>query len=139
MYECSGMTECLSSLVRLVAPRKYRQISNNKRYIHVKSFNNYEREEYKKAFVDNIYNGSIMLMAKIGNGCGIKRFLSGCFLDDSRSGYHIISNGIIKNNFESKVFPGLVEIGEWTQIGTDDVLLVVWGEGTAVFILEKPK
>ena len=139
IYECSEMTGCLGSIVRIFMLSNYRQISINKRYTLVKSFSKNEIEEYRKAFMNYIYNGSTLCMVKIGNACNIKQFLTGCFFDDSESGYQIKSNGLIKNNCNPKVFPGFVEIGDWLQIEEGDILLVIWGEGTVVFTLEKIK
>ena len=136
IYESNKKAGCLGSLVKLLVPSKYRQIPSDERYILIQSFNNDAREEYKEAFMDYICIGGPMLMIKTGDACELKQFLSGHFLDDSESGYHKISTGLVKNNYDSKVFPCVVEIGEWVQIEVGDVLLIIWGEGTLVFTLE---
>ena len=137
IYEYRGSACCLRHFVRLLIPDKYRRASSDKQYICVKNFNSGEREEYKKTFMDYIYVGNTMCIVEVANSsCRLKQFLSGSLLNDLESGYHIISTGIIKNNLMSKVFPAPVELGEWAQIETGNILLVVWGEGTVV-TLEK--
>jgi len=139
IYECNRRDSFLWNFARLFVSNKYRQVLSNERYVLVKSFNNNEREEYVKAFIDCIYVGNTMCIIKTGDICNLKQSLSGCFLDDSNSGYHMVSNGTIKNNLKSKVFVAPVEMSDWSHIESGETLLVVWGEGTAVFTLEKQK
>ena len=139
IYEYNGCTGCLGIFARLLTFNKYNRVLSSERYVLVRSFSNNEKKEYVKAFMEYINTGNIMYIIKTGNICSVKQLLSGCFLDDSDSGYRIISNGTIKNNLKSKVFTDTVELDDWVQIKNSDVLLIVWGEGTVVFTLKNVK
>lgn len=126
--------ELLTAFVKMISERQvpfdgwiFEWNSTTRYYVNVRKFDSGDKTAFIGSFGEFIKKDAICFI----------RTLKNVPLEILSQNYAIVSEGAIKDNQKSAVFPAPIEIDDWAMIGKDELVIVIHHDGDPLFFLKK--